>query len=211
MAENKKSFILYADQAGLFDKLPDVKAGKLIKLIFDYVNDKNPSPTDILLQVAFEPIKVQLKRDLLIWEAERSKRALAGKKGGIKSGESRRSRSKRSSASKNEANEADNVNVNDTVNVIESVGDTHNLSESNLFRKPVIPTFEKVHEVFLNNGGTEEMAKKFYETNDSTGWYIRGSPIKNFSSLVPGYVQAWKNNSVKQNKPELSGPPLTRI
>lgn len=81
MAENKKSFILYADQCGLFEKLPDETAGKLIKLIFDYVTDKNPKPEDILLQIAFEPIKLQLKRDLKKWSGEKSQRSLAGKKG----------------------------------------------------------------------------------------------------------------------------------
>lgn len=121
MAEGKRSFILYTDLLATVEKLNDNKAGKLFKMILDYVNDKNPNTDDILLQVAFEPIKQQLKRDLKDWEAERSKKVLAGKMGGIKSGESRRSRSKRSTASKNEANEAVTVTVNDTVTVTDSV------------------------------------------------------------------------------------------
>jgi hypothetical protein len=124
MAQGKKSFILYADYMATVSKLTDGQAGKLFKLILEYVNDKDPTIDNLLLQVAFEPIKQNLKRDLKEWEAERSKRSVAGKKGGIKSGETRRSRSKRSSASKNEANEAvsDNVtvNVNDTVKREES-------------------------------------------------------------------------------------------
>jgi len=40
--QGKKSFLLYCDQIGLFDQLPDEQAGKLIKLIFAYVNDKDP-------------------------------------------------------------------------------------------------------------------------------------------------------------------------
>ena len=64
MAEGKKTFMLYADMIGVFEKLPDDKAGQLIKHIFDYVNDKNPETDDLLLNIAFDPIKAKLKRDL---------------------------------------------------------------------------------------------------------------------------------------------------
>lgn len=122
MAKDKKSFILYADQCAIFNNLPDEVAGKLIKTIFAYVCDKDPVPDDLLLKVAFEPIKLQLKRDLKDWKQKIKKRSEAGKKGGIKSGESRRSEANVHFASNNEANEADNVNgivnVNDNVNEI---------------------------------------------------------------------------------------------
>ena len=64
MAKDKKSFILYCDQQGVFNMLPDEQAGKLIKHIFAYVNDENPESDDLLLTIAFESIKTQLKRDL---------------------------------------------------------------------------------------------------------------------------------------------------
>lgn len=204
MAAGKKSFILYADWTGIFDKLPDHKAGKLIKLIFDYVNDKNPQTEDVLLQIAFEPIKQQLKRDLQEWEAKRTKRAEAGILGGIKSGESRRSRSKRSNASKNEANEAVTVTVNVTDTVTDTVTvckDTPpDLSNSNLYRQPKIPTLDQVRETFANNGGTKEMADKFFELNNATGWFYKSSPIVNFSNLVPGFITAWKKNNGNSNQ-----------
>lgn len=84
MAENKKSFVLYADQSDLFNHLPDEVAGKLIKLIFQYVNDKNPETDDLLLKIAFEPIKRQLKRDLKEWEEELKKRSDSGILGNLK-------------------------------------------------------------------------------------------------------------------------------
>ena len=46
MAINKKGFILYADQKALFDQLTNDKAGELIKFIFSYVNDENPTTED---------------------------------------------------------------------------------------------------------------------------------------------------------------------
>lgn len=42
MAEGKKSFVAYADWNDMFQVLPDDVAGKLIKHIFSYVNDKKP-------------------------------------------------------------------------------------------------------------------------------------------------------------------------
>ena len=69
MAQDKKGFILYADQQELFNKLPNDKAGELIKHIFAYVNDENPTTDDLLIDLAFTPIKQQLKRDLIKFES----------------------------------------------------------------------------------------------------------------------------------------------
>ena len=81
MAKDKKGFILYADQRSIFEMLSDEKAGELIKYIFSYVNDENPITEDMILKLAFEPIKLQLKRDLKKWDGIKSKRSEAGKKG----------------------------------------------------------------------------------------------------------------------------------
>lgn len=81
----------------------------------------------------------------------------------------------------------------------ESTEGAHDLSASNLFRKPQIPTLQQVHESFVKQGGTIEMADKFFETHNATEWYLRGSPIRNFSSLVPGYISAWRTRAPDQN------------
>ncbi len=83
MAEGKKSFVLYCDQKHTIELLPDDIAGRLFKHIFRYVNDENPTSDEILLQVAFEPIKQQLKRDLKDWEGELSIRSNSGMVGNI--------------------------------------------------------------------------------------------------------------------------------
>lgn len=115
MAENKKSFVLYTDTFGLIKQLPDDVAGRLIKHIYSYVNDENPTSDELLLNIAFEPIKAQLKRDLVKWENQIKQRSEAGKK----SAEQRAlTKSNERSISFNEIqrNSTDNVNVN--VNVI---------------------------------------------------------------------------------------------
>ncbi|MCT4085488.1 hypothetical protein HZP81_17210 [Elizabethkingia anophelis] len=135
MAKYKKSFIGYCDWERTFDFLSDEEAGKLIKHFFAYVNDKDPILDDRLLQMAFEPIKLQLNRDLSKYEEVKRKRSEAGRQGGLKSGESRGKQSEpidsdslsneaneafASNAKQNEANEA----VTDTVIVTGTVTDT---------------------------------------------------------------------------------------
>ena len=79
MAENKKGFILYADQVDTFKQLTNEKAGELIKHVFSYVNDEEPCTDDLIINLAFTPIKKQLQRDLDRWENTRKKRSEAGK------------------------------------------------------------------------------------------------------------------------------------
>lgn len=80
MAEGKKSFILYSEIIHTVEHLPDELAGQLFKHILAYVNDKNPVSDNMVLNIAFEPIKRQLKRDLDRWEELRTKRSDAGKR-----------------------------------------------------------------------------------------------------------------------------------
>ncbi len=68
MAENKKSFILYCDIIHTIEKLNDDDAGKLFKHVLRYVNDLNPETNHAITEIAFEPIKQQLKRDLIKYE-----------------------------------------------------------------------------------------------------------------------------------------------
>jgi hypothetical protein len=77
--ENKRSFVLYVDTIHVVKKLPDETAGKLLKLILSYVNDEDPIVDDLMLDIVFEPIKQQLKRDLKKWDVIREKRSNAGK------------------------------------------------------------------------------------------------------------------------------------
>ena len=90
MAEKKKGFILYADLLTVVEKLvlndranKTNYAGELFYHILLYVNDKHPIPIDFVIDMAFEPIKLQLKRDLDRWEETRGKRSDAGKKSAI--------------------------------------------------------------------------------------------------------------------------------
>jgi len=80
MAKDKKSFLLYADQKSVFEQLPDEIAGRLIKHIFSYVNDENPQTEELIIKIAFEPIRLQLKRDLQKYEGIRERNSVNARK-----------------------------------------------------------------------------------------------------------------------------------
>ena len=82
MAEGKNSAILYCDLIHTVEKLTDDQAGRLFKHYLRYINDLNPVADDVLTEIAFEPIKQSLKRDLVKWEKRADRSRENGKKGG---------------------------------------------------------------------------------------------------------------------------------
>jgi hypothetical protein len=142
MADNKKSFILYADLIHTVNELTDAEAGMLFKIVLDYVNDLNPTVNDRLLKLVFEPIKRQLKRDLKEWEDTRLKRSEAGRTGGLHSGIAR-SKTKQNEATvpenkQTQANEAVTVTVTDNVTVTDTVND----NDINKYELPLLKCVE---------------------------------------------------------------------
>lgn len=132
MAEDKKSFVLYADLIHTVKKMPKDKQGDLFMTILAYVNDENPVVDDLLIDLVFEPIKRQMKRDLVKYETAKEKRREAGRLAGLKSGEARKVNiletnqiePMRTNGSNSEPNE--HVNVNATVNGTVTVKEINN-------------------------------------------------------------------------------------
>jgi len=79
MAENKKSVLLYCDIINTIEKLDNETAGELFKHYLRYVNDLDPKTENLLVEIAFEPIKQNLKRDLVKWETKKEGYSKAGK------------------------------------------------------------------------------------------------------------------------------------
>ena len=170
MAENKKSFVLYCDLIHTVEQLPDDVAGKLFKLILNYTNDNNPEVDDVLLSVAFEPIKRQLKRDLKDWEHQKQKRSEAGKKGMQSRWKDNKTITKDNTVITKDNNVknaitkiTDTVTVTDTVNV--NVNDTVTVTN-----KSNSPTIEMCREYFDSRGYVEEFADKFFHYYNSLNW-----------------------------------------
>lgn len=139
---DKKSFVLYTNNAEQFSMLSDEQAGKLIKAIFTYSKTAVvPEFDDGMLAMAFSFIKCHMDQDSEKWEETRKKRVEAGRKGGkqtqlnvssdkqTEANQANASFAKQSQANdfcdkQTEANQA--VNVNDNVNVNVNVNDNVN-------------------------------------------------------------------------------------
>ena len=196
MAENKKSFILYCDQKGVWDKLDDAQAGRLIKHIISYVNDDNPVAPDFITELAFEPIKQSLKRDLKKWENQQEQRSEAGKR----SAEVRKRNAKlaeRDSTTVNERSISSTVNGSVSVNVNDSV----NVKDDGI--KP--PSLEEVISYFDENGYTKESATKMFEYYEESRkpsgrvWKDgRGNTVKNWKQKARSIW--FKPDNLKSNK-----------
>lgn len=152
MATDKKSFILYCDLIHTVNKLPDEKAGLLFKHLLSYVNDENPKTDDLIIEISFEPIKQQLKRDLKDWENKKERLSEAGRKGMEKRWNSE---NKNITSNKVVKKDITNITVNDTVNV--TVNDTvklNNISDRKL-------KFSETLKPFLNIYG-KDMLNDFF-------------------------------------------------
>lgn len=192
MASGKKSFVLYCDLIHTIEKMPDEKAGQLFKHILAYVNDQNPTTNDLIIELTFEPIKQQLKRDLEKWETEiKPKRSESGRLGGIKSGEARRSKLKQNEANasnskQNKANEA--VNVNDNVNDIKDISKTTLLDCEILF-------LEKTANNWTSSYAKLE-ANTFYNFYSAKGWKIGKEKMKSLPHAVAGWISRVQKETI---------------
>ena len=216
--KGKKSFVLYTDQREVFDELDDVTAGKLIKHIFAYVNDENPTTEDLLLKVAFLPIKTQLKRDLVLWDEKKQQRAEAGRKGGLaKASNASEVLAKPSNATNIVANLAvnDNVNVNvndiytETEKTLEVNEESHNqifreLWKSNIWLEGIAlknkVSIEQVRD-HLNDFRQEQILKAELKVNEKDAkqhfirWIKRGNPIPEKKAGETTYAKSTLENN----------------
>jgi hypothetical protein len=160
MAENKKSFVLYSDSQGLVNQLPDDVAGRLLKHIYAYVNDEKPISNELLLNIAFEPIKMQLKRDLVKWEQTLEGRSKAGKASAEAKKLAKLTQQTLTNSTnvdfvqQSSTNSTDNVNVNvnDNVSVINKRESKPSLETRSLaFKNSLIPYKQKYSIEMLKN------------------------------------------------------------
>ena len=151
MAEGKKSFVLYADLIHTVSKMPNDKAGELLKHILKYVNDEEPETDDLIIQLTFEPIKQQLKRDLKKYENKRKQWSEAGKR----SAEARKA-NKIERTLTNVKSVATVSTVNDNV----SVNDNDIITTTNKIKKIDVVYSEFVKQI--KNGEHSQWAEQTY-------------------------------------------------
>ena len=82
MAEGKKSVLLYCDLIHTIEKMDNETAGQFFKHYLRYINDLNPTTENLVVDLTFESVKQNLKRDLKKWETRAVKSRENGKLGG---------------------------------------------------------------------------------------------------------------------------------
>lgn len=202
MADDKKAVLFYCDLIHTIEKLilkdrinKTNNAGELFYHYAQYINDLNPTPINDIVDLAFEPIKQTLKRDLKKWVNIKIKRSEAGKSGGINSGKSR-------SKKQNEANEANasktkQNEANEAVSVSVSVSDSVSVSKINT-KVFIAPTPEDVIKYFKENGYDENLASRAFKYYDTANWKdSKGKQVKNWKQKMQG-VWFKEENKTKQ-------------
>jgi len=207
MATNKKSFILYADIKTTVDKLNNEYAGKLFKHILAYVNDENPETDDLLLEIAFEPIKRQFKRDLQKWEQIKSKRSEAGKLGGRPKKQKETNKANAFFEKQTKAKKAVsvNVNVNDNVSVNDSViNKEKKLKKENLVFPFDSISFKKLINIWFNYRYEEHRFK--YKSLTSKQAFLKqiGQDYKSEEEVAEAMQYSMGNGYKGLIKPQLN-------
>lgn len=204
MAENKKSVLLYCDIIHTVKELSDDEAGRLFKHYLAYINDLNPQPPDKLTQIVFEPIKQNLKRDLIKWENKSNK----NKENAFMRW------------NKNNANECERIkdNANNADIVIDTVKETvtdkvivkdkdiiiNNKEAKKVFTKPTLIDCENIFIQKTAFNWTEFFAKSeaaiFFNFYESKDWMVGKNKMKNLNGAIGGWIA--RTNKSENTKPK---------
>ena len=189
MAKDKKSFVLYCDIIHTIEQLTDEQAGHLFKHVLYYVNDLNPDTENVITKIAFEPIKQQLKRDLVRYEKIRERNSLSARM---------RWDANACERIPNDAKNADNDNDND--NDINIVLDQKAKKPKRFTKPPVDDVRQYMAELNMN-----DMSQRFVDYYESNGWKVGKNPMKDWKAAV----RTWKQqNNDKQPKQQSFYKPL---
>jgi uncharacterized protein YdaU (DUF1376 family) len=210
MAENKKSFVLYADLINNIDHLTNEEKGILFNHLLEYVNDMNPVLKDRVVLSAWKFIQSQLKRDLVKFEEVKCKRSDAGKESArLRALKKDQHNSTKATSVKgvqqSSTNPTVNDNVNDNVNDInisfidkmdlfkkkigedgyviwrENVYRMHKIQQGKLFK--VVEQFT-IHLAILNNGVYKDTFDEFRRhCSNWIGTQIQSGKLSEFRTV----------------------------
>ena len=187
MAENKKSVLLYCDLIHTVEKMDDATAGEFFKHYLRYINDLNPESDNPIVDITFESVKQNLKRDLVKWEERAEKSRMNGKLGG-------RPKTKITQQVKLKPRKPDTVTVTDKV----TVKDTVNVIKDKeaVFKKTLL-NFQDKYDVNL----LKEFFYYWTEKGDN-GKKMRFELSKNQPFNTARRLSTWKKNESKYGTPK---------
>jgi hypothetical protein len=203
MPDRKKSFILYADLIHTVRKLPPDKAGELFMCVLKYVNSEDVHIDDLLVDIAFEPIRQQLDRDMERYEQFCNKQSINGKRGGrpknpTLSDETQKNPENPTLFSETQKTLNDNDNDNDNVN--------DNDIKRERVRKAAFaaPALETVVAFAETEGiGSRTAPQDFHDYYTSNGWKVGGrAAMKDWKAAF----KRWTRNEKTYNGTNKQAP-----
>jgi len=181
MADNKKSFVLYCDIIKTVDILPNETAGELFKHLLSYVNDEEPQTDNMLVKLAFEPIKQQLKRDLEKWQEIKVKRSEAGKRSAAKRNKNQQKQQVLTSVESVEQTST-NPTVNDNVNVTVNVN---------------VNDIEYIYSLYPSKCPVQNRSLgKTAKNKKQIEKHLKAKTKEELENIIVSYIEDCKNNKV---------------
>jgi hypothetical protein len=157
-------------------KMPKEKVGDLFMTILEYVNDKDPVVEDMFVDLVFEPIKHQLKRDLVKYEKFKVKQSQNGKLGG---------------RPKNPNNPSLYEETQKSLTVTDTVKDTD--TDTDIVEPPTPTTYE-----YKKRKAFEELFKRITDWDEETLHLEIGKFINKYPNLEPNksgaLINTWAAN-----------------
>lgn len=204
MAEGKNSFILYCDIIHTVRKLSREQAGDLFMHILEYVNDVKEmndkgdlvlkEPKELFMQIAFEPIKQSLKRDLKKYEKSLDDKSKGAKVGNLK----------RWHPDLYELYINKEITLEKAVKLSKASEEIAPVTTEpekedkpkktrTLFVRPKLPEIE----AYCKERNNSVNAKKFFSHYESNGWMVGKNKMKNWKACV----HKWEQDEKKEIAP----------
>jgi hypothetical protein len=223
MAEQKKSVVMYCDIIHTVEKLDNETAGLLFKHYLRYVNDLDPKTDSVLVDLVFEPIKQNLKRDLIRWNERKLKKSEIAVLANLKRWhpETYKKYEAKELTFQEALNESQNivndpegsqtipmihVNVNDNVNV--NVNDNVNVikEDKEKIKRFLPPSTQEIFEFFKKKNINERIAhfesEKMFNHYESNGWLVGRNKMKNWNSAASGWITRMNAYTGNKNQPQ---------
>ena len=187
----RPGFMMYHDTFHALDGLDDASFHRVMRAACEYSETRALTmELSTVEQVIFEILRAKLDAD---WERYR-RRVEAGRKGGAKSGEARRTIAKQNEALRSKTNdcEANEPTITIPVTVTPTITPTittGNSSNSYAREEEEIPPSVGEVEEYIREHGLGVDAQDFMERCEAAGWKDgKGEPVTNWRMWLKGYA-----------------------
>lgn len=177
----KPGFMMYHGKVRVLAKMDAGSFKAVMMAICDYSEfGAEPTALNDTEAMAFDMMREAIDRD----NDKYLKRVEAGRKGGVASGEARRSIAKQ-----NEANEPTQPNVNPTSTQHQPNPTSGNSSNSYAREEEEFPPTVEMVEEYVREKGLDVDAQEFIDRCEANGWMDgKGRPVINWRTWLTGYA-----------------------